>query len=82
MKLEPVDKVAADVLIEDFDGNLAKRITKDRQAQHTLLLEMVEGMKGPTTIKYGSGIEVRDNLGVLRNAILEDVKNKINEIYE
>ena len=44
-KLEPVESVASDVLIEDFDGSLAKRITLDRLNTHKAVVELLEGMK-------------------------------------
>ena len=43
-KLPSVEEVAGDVLIEDFGGSLAKRVTQDRNQAYTSLVEGIEGM--------------------------------------
>jgi len=44
-KLPTAKEVAEEVLIEDFGGSLAKRITQDRDLAYTSLIEGIEGMK-------------------------------------
>lgn len=53
-------------------------IKKDRQAQHKLLLEMVEGMRKPHQATEDTQ---QDLIVATKNFLLEDIKNKINKIY-
>ena len=51
-KLPSVEEVAGDVLIEDFGGSLAKRVTQDRNQAYTRL---VEGIKAQVKDINGEG---------------------------
>ena len=83
-KLPSVEEVAGDVLIEDFGGSLAKRVTQDRNQAYTSLVEGIEGMKTDErkVATFGEWQAESYEDKMLVNAILTDIlENVVKPLY-